>query len=187
VERKIRHPSRQRILEAIRTGKVEFRSHLIECESCRLLFELLSRFPTTDTNELTHSSQSLLKRIETMPSRFREEPRYPVVAGYIVSDSWSQMAGAQLRDTAADATRRLVLRAGQIDLQLSAEHHQGSWEFAARVYDRGKASTQFVIKIGARRIQAGSVGFYCWSSKRPPGKIGLLRNLDIVEFEGLLW
>jgi len=97
------------------------------------------------------------------------------------------MAGAQLRDTNTRDIRRLVLRAGQIDLQLSAEHHLGQWEFAAKVYDRGEAATQFVIKIGARQVRAGSVGFYCWSSKRPPGRIGLLCDSDIIEFEGLSW
>ena len=187
MERKIRHPSRQRLIEAVETGVVGFRSHLVKCESCRVLFELLSKFPTTGAEELPHSSQSLLERIEAIPSRFRGKPSFPIVAGRIVSDSWSQMASAQLRDVATDVTRRLVLRAGQIVLELSAERHLGSWEFAARVYDRGKASAQFVIKAGARRVQAGPLGFYCWSSKRPPGKIGLLRNSHIIEFEGLSW
>jgi len=187
VERKIRHPSRQRIFKAAITGKVDFRSHLAECESCRILFEILSIFPITGAEELTHSSESLLKRIEAIPFKYRERPSFPIGAGYIVSDSWSQVASAQLRDSAADVTRRLVLKAGQIDLQLSAERHLGRWEFAARGYDRGKASAQFVIKAGARRVQAGPLGFYCWSTKRPPGKIGLLQNSHTIEFEGLSW
>ncbi len=187
MERKVRHPSRQRMIEAVETGVVSFRRHLEECDSCRVLFELLSAFPSAGAEELPRSSRGLLERIEAIPSRVREIPGIPIVVGHIVSDSWSQMAGAQLRDVATDVTRRLVLRAGQIDLELSAERHLGSWEFAARVYDHGKASAQFVIKAGARRIQAGPVGFYCWSSKRPPGKIGLLRNSHIIEFEGLSW
>lgn len=187
MERKIRHISRQRILEAIETGVVGFRSHLVTCESCRVLFELLSKFPTAGVEELPHSSWNLLKRIEAIPSRYRDKPSFPIVAGLIVSDSWSQMASAQLRDVATDVTRRVVLRAGQVKLELSAERHLGSWEFAARVYDRGKASAQFVIKAGARKVQAGPLGFYCWSSKRPPTKIGLLRNSHIIEFESLSW
>jgi hypothetical protein len=187
VERKIRHPSRQRLLDAIRTGQVDFHPHLVKCESCRLLFELLSVFRTAGAAELTPSSPSLLRRIEAIPSQHRGSPRFPIIAGHMVSDSWSQVASAQLRDAAADITRRLVLRAGQIDLQLSAERHLGHWEFAARVYDRGRASAQYLIKVGATRVQAGPIGYYCWSSKRPPAKIRLLRNSDIIEFEGLSW
>ena len=187
MKRKARHPSRPRMIEAARTGVVGFRSHLEKCEPCRVMFELLSKFQTTGAEELPHTPGSLLKRIETIPSRFRVKPDLPIVPGLIVSDSWSHMASAQLRDVATDVTRRLVLRAGQIELELSAERHLGSWEFAAKVYDRGTASDQFVIKAGARKVQAGDLGFYCWSSKRPPGKIGLLQNSHIIEFEGLSW
>lgn len=187
MERKTGHPSRQRMLDAVETGVVGFRSHLNKCESCRILFELLSEFPIAGSTELPHSSPNLLKRIEAIPSRFRDKPNFPVVAGFIVSDSWSQMASAQLRDVATDVTRRLVLKAGQVKLELSAERHLGSWEFAARVYDKGKASAQFVIKAGARKVQAGPLGFYCWSSKRPPAKIGLLQNSHVIEFESLSW
>ena len=187
MKRKIRHPSRQSMLEAVKTGVVGFRPHLVTCESCRVLFELLSDFPTTGAQELPHSSENLLKRIEAIPSRFKVKSDFPIVTGLIVSDSWSQMASAQLRDVANDVTRRLVLRAGQIDLELSAERHLGNWEFAARVYDRRKTSAEFVIKAGSRRVQAGPLGFYLWSSKRPPGKIGLLRNSHLIEFEGLSW
>lgn len=187
MERKTGHPSRQRMLEAVETGVIGFRSHLSKCEPCRVLFELLSKFPLTGSTELPHSSPSLLKRIEAIPSLYKVEPSFPIVVGCIVSDSWSQMASAQLRDVATDVTRRLVLKAGQVKLELSAERHLGSWEFAARVYDRGKASAQFVIKAGARKVQAGPLGFYCWSSKRPPAKIGLLQNSHVIEFEGLSW
>ena len=187
MERKIRHPSLQRMLEAVDTGVVDFRSHLVKCESCRVLFELLSEFPIAGAEELPHSSRNLLKRIESIPSNYRVKPDFPTVIGHIASDSWRDMASAQLRDVAADVTRRLVLKAGQINLELSAERHLGNWEFAARVYDRGKASGQFVIKAGARKVQAGDLGFYCWSSKRPPGKIGLLLNSHKIEFEGLSW
>ena len=187
MERKTGHPSRQRMLEAVGTGEVDFRSHLETCEPCRDLFELLSKFPTAGAEELPHSPENLLKRIEAIPSNYRVKPDFPIVIGHIVSDSWRDMASVQLRDVANDVTRRLVLKAGQINLELSAERHLGRWEFVARVYDRGKASDRFVIKAGARKVQAGELGFYCWTSKRPPGKIGLLLNSHKIEFEGLSW
>jgi hypothetical protein len=187
MKRKIRHPSRKSMIEAAETGVVGFRPHLEKCESCRILFELLSEFPMAGAKELPHSSRKLLGRIESIPSRFKVKPGLPVAPGRILSDSWSQLASAQLRDMAADVSRRLVLRAGKIDLELSAERHLGNWEFAARVYDRGKTSTQFVITAGARKVKAGPLGFYCWSSKRPPNRIGLLRDSHVIAFEGLSW
>ncbi len=187
MKRTMRHPSRKRMLEAVQTGVVSFHLHLAKCESCCIMFEFLSKYSITGDEALPHSSKNLLRRIERIPSLFMGKTVAASAAGRIVSDSWSQIAGAQLRDVATDVSRRIVLRAGKIDIELSAERHLGSWEFAARVYDCGHASSQFVIKAGARKIQAGPVGYYCWSSKRPPGKIKLLLNQDTVEFEGLSW
>lgn len=185
--RKADHPSRQRMITAAETGVVGFHSHLKECESCRLLFELLSKFRTNGAQKLQQSSPSLLKLIEFIPTDSRRERRTAVVKGYIVSDSWSCMASAQLRDVATDLTRRLLLKAGPIKLELAAERHLDSWEFAARVYDRGKATAKFAIKIGGRKVLMGPSGFFYWSSRRPPSKVRLLGESHIIEFDGLLW
>lgn len=185
--RKVQHPSRQRMITAVETGVVGFSSHLKDCESCRVLFELLSKFWTNGAGELQQSSPSLLKQIESIPINSRKKSRTTVLKGHLVSDSWSQMANAQLRGVATDLTRRLLLEAGQIKLELTAESHLDTWEFAARVYDQGRASAKFVIKIGGRKILMGPSGFFYWSSKRPPAKVRLLGESQIIEFEGLSW
>jgi hypothetical protein len=97
------------------------------------------------------------------------------------------MATAQLRGVTTDLTRRLLLKAGRVKLELAAERHLDMWEFAARVYDRGRASAKFVIKIGGRKVTVGPSGFFYWSSKRPPAKVSLLGESHIIEFEGLSW
>lgn len=185
--RKANHPSRQRMITAAETGVVGFCSHLKECESCRLLLELLSKFQPNGARELQQSSPGLLKLIESIPTDFRKRRRSVVVTGHIVSDSWSRMASAQLRDVATDLTRRLLLKAGPVKLELAAERHLDTWEFAARVYDRGKATAKFAIKIGGRKILIGPSGFFYWSSKRPPAKVRLLGESHIIEFDGLSW
>jgi hypothetical protein len=175
------------MIAAVETGVIGFRSHLEECESCRILFELLSKFWTDRTQELPQSSRRLLRRIEAIHTDSGRGRRVPVVTGRIVSDSWSRMASVQLRGVVTDLTRRLCLKAGQIELELTAERHLDIWEFAARVYERGRASQGFVIKIGGRKVPAGPLGFYYWSSKRPPGRVWLLRDSHIIEFDGLSW
>ncbi len=175
------------MIKAVETGVVDFRSHLKECESCRVLFELLSKFWTADAEELQKSSPSLLKKIESIPTDSRKKHRTAVIKGQIVSDSWSHMEYVQLRGAATDLTRRLVLKAGRIKLELAAERHLDTWEFAARVYDHGRASGKFVIKIGGRKVSVGQSGFYYWSSKRPPAKIRVLGKSYIIDFEGLSW
>lgn len=185
--RKEYHPSRQRMIKAVETGVVGFHSHLKECESCRVLFELLSKFWADGAEELQQSSPDLLKLIESIPSVSRKERRATVVKGHIVSDSWGRMAYAQLRGVATDLTRRLLLKAGRIKLELAAERHLDKWEFVARVYDQGKASEKFMIKIDGRKIPVGPSGFLYWSSKRPPAKVKLLGESQVIEFEGLSW
>jgi len=188
VMRKItHHPTRQHMLEAIETGKIGFRSHLKECEPCRILFELLSKFQDMDAGELHHSSPSLLKSIHSIPADTRKKQRAGTIRGHLVFDSWSDLAYAQLRDCTDDLTRRLILQTGPIKLEIAAERHQDTWEFTARVYDRGKTSTKFVIKIGRRKIEIGPTGFFYWSSKRPPSTVRLLGISHTIRFDGLLW
>ncbi len=185
--RKVRHPSRQRMITAVETGVVGFRSHLKECVSCRVLFELLSKFRIDGAEELQQSSPRLLKLIESIPIDSLKECHTPVVKGYLVSDSWDRVAFAQVRGVATDLTRRLLLKAGPIKLELAAERHLDKWEFAARVYDRGRASVKFMIKIGGHKVTVGPSGFFYWSSKRPPAKVRLLGESHTIEFEGLSW
>lgn len=187
MKRKAHHPSRQSMIKAVESGVVDFRPHLKECESCRVLFELLSRFWIDGAEELQRSSPSLLRLIESIPINARKESQAEIIKGFIVSDSWNNMVCAQLRDVPTDLTRRLLLKAGAVKLELAAERHLDTWEFAAKVYDRGRTSAKFVIKIGGRRVPVGPSGFFYWTSRRPPAKIGLLGKSQIIEFEGLSW
>jgi len=175
------------MIKAIETGVVGFSSHLEECESCRILFELLSSFRIDDSEKLAKSSPKLLRQIESIPKISRKERRAEIIRGLVVFDSWSNLVCAQLRSGPSDLTRRLLLKAGAIKLELTAERHQDTWEFAAKVYDRGKATEKFVIEIGRRRVAVGPSGFFYWTSKRPPVKVGLCGESRIIEFEGLSW
>lgn len=181
------HPSRQRMITAVETGAVGFRSHLKECEACCVLFELLTKFWAKNEAPLPQSSPQLLRRIESIPNNFPRELRSPVLMGHLISDSWSNLARFQMRDGATDLSRRLLLKAGSVKLELVAEWHLDRWEFAAKVYDRGRASAKFTIAIGRRKIRLGSSGYFYWSSKRPPAKVRLLGESHTIVFDGLSW
>jgi hypothetical protein len=83
--------------------------------------------------------------------------------------------------------RRLELHAEGVTLKLVAERQSDGWDFVARVYRDGKATTEFIVQVGRRKLVPLSRGFYNWSSTRPPNIIRLLSPALRVDFERLSW
>jgi hypothetical protein len=83
--------------------------------------------------------------------------------------------------------RRLCLKAGKLSLEIVAERRQDCWEFVGRVYDSKKVSSEYVLRVGAKKLLPRSQGFYHWSSKGTPRTLRLLSQDLQVEFERLSW
>lgn len=107
--------------------------------------------------------------------------------GNVTEDSWRGRAPIDIRDVTFGHVRRVKLKAGKISLEFVAERRETDWTFVARVYEGGKVSSDYVLSVGRRKLLSKSQGFYFWDSKRPPGKISLLGDKSIIEFERLRW
>ena len=182
-----RHPGREAMMKAIKTGKIPFQGHLEQCESCRREFELLSAYSVAGAKPVRKPDADAIERYSAIPLIYEDASARRVVAGSLTFDSWSQKPVAQLRDAGVGLTRRLCLEANGITLEVVAEREQDRWEFVARVYQKKAVSSEYVLRIGRLKLLPKSQGFYHWSSKRAPAKIGLLSQSIEVSFEGLSW
>jgi hypothetical protein len=181
------HPAREAMMKAIKTGKVSFQEHLDECESCRREFELLSRYLVASNPPITRPDAGAMEGLAAIPLVYESASRRRLVKGAITFDSWSQRPVTQLRDAGVGLTRRVCLEANGVTLEIVAEREQAEWEFTARIYQKNRVSSEYVLRIGRQKLLPKSQGFYHWSSKRAPGKIRLLSSSVEVRFEGLSW
>lgn len=187
MKNKDQHPDRPEMLQAIESGEVSFESHLAQCKSCRQTFELLMIFSGAGNPPLHQSSSEAIGRHVAIGRQ--EETRYPsrTIFGELITDSWSQLAVAQLRDATVGLERRLTLRANAVSLELVAERIEDKWQFVARVYKEDAVTTEFVLKVAGRNLAPQTEGFYHWSSVRPPRTLRLLSKSLKIDFENVSW
>ena len=132
-------------------------------------------------------SEDAVTRLSAIPLLFSEPSVATTRTGAMVYDSWSRGPLVALRDVTDGYIRRIQLRAGNISLEIVAEMNRGRWEFVARVYRRRSVVHDFVINIGRKKLLSESGGFYRWSSKTVPRKIGLISLGQRLTFERLSW
>ena len=184
---KDQHPDRTDMLKAIESGVVPFESHLTNCKSCRQMYELLSTFGQAGCPSLIHSSSEGLGRHAAIGRRAEIDRPERSIVGCLVSDSWTQLAPAQVRDATVGLERRLCLRADNITLELVAERLDEKWQFVARVYKEEEATSEFVLKVGTRKLVSQAEGFFHWSSSKPPQTLRLLSESLQINFEKVSW
>ena len=179
--------SKEEMMKAIETDSVPFEAHLAECKSCSEMFEFLSSVDIARRRPLEKTSEELISRFSLIPLLVGSHKPSRTVSGNVGFDSWSQLPAFAARDGARGMERRMRLKAGQITLELVAEHRPEGWEFTARVYDRRKVASNYVLKIGRRKIPAGLQSCFFWSSETPPRNIQLLSPKVLIDFGPLNW
>jgi hypothetical protein len=183
-----KHPDRNDMLRAIVTGSVPFAAHLTHCETCRTLFGLLSVHHTeAPDSHISPPSVSALYR-QMAISRLAESrnPEHSV-PGAIIFDSWQHLPASQTRDAAPGLERRMRLEYGQYLLELVGDRQLREWDFVARVYDRARATRQFILQIGRRKLYPEVQDCFYWSSARPPRRIQLLSPSLRIDFGNIKW
>jgi hypothetical protein len=182
------HPDRDEMLRAIVTGSVPFKSHLARCETCRMLFELLSihRAEAPDSLISVPPVGALYRQMAI--SRLAES-RNPErsVSGAIIFDSWQHLPVSQTRDAAPGLERRMRLKSDQYLLELIGDRQLREWDFVARVYDRARVTREFILKVGRRKLYPELQDCFFWSSARPPRRIQLLSPSLRVDFGNIKW
>ena len=179
--------SKDEMMKAIETGKVPFGAHLEECRDCREMFEFLASVDISNRSQLDTPSEELISRLSLIPLLSGTHKPAQTVSGRVGFDSWSQLPALAARDGAKGMERRMRLKAGRITLELVAEHRPEGWEFTARVYDGRQVTSDYVLKVGRKRIPAGLQSCFFWSSERPPKRIQLLSPKVLIDFGQLNW
>lgn len=116
------------------------------------------------------------------PQRPRQELR-----GLLAADSWKGHPVAALRDGSVGQARRICFCADRIELEVLAERTHEGWQFVGRIYESGKVSSQYVLRIGQKRLLPKAQGFFHWSSKHAPRTFTLDSPEMRLRFEGLSW
>jgi hypothetical protein len=182
-----KHLSRKELLKAAQAGKIKAGSHLDKCVLCQTYFNLLTEFTVVGAQPLETPSDKLMAKLHKISDSPKPTKRKRIEAGEVVFDSWQGLAPSEYRDRSENTVRRMKLSAGAICLELVAERQSGQWSFVAKLYDSKKATSDFTILIGRRKFGAESLGYYQWSSTRPPSKLKLQSDVATIEFKGLTW
>jgi len=181
------HPDRASLLNAAATGEVPFASHLKRCAQCRELFELFVQYgPDERLKDLAPPPQSVA-RAAAVPKLVESRRPARAVSGRLAFDSWADLPAVQFRSAVGSLERRVRLEAGPYTLELVAERGQSEWEFVARIYDRDKVTSEFILKAGRRKLVPRSQACYYWSAKNPPRVLQLLSSELKIDFGKLTW
>ena len=143
--------------------------------------------PATSLSGIASPPDEAVDRYAAIPLLFESLPDQEPMIGRVAYDSQAHGHTVGLRDVTDGYVRRLRLTAGRIVMDLVAERRENQWEFVARVYSGSEVTHDFVLKIGGRKLLAGSGGFFHWSSRSVPRKLRLLSYDTTVLFEGMSW
>ena len=181
------HPTRQQLLQAARTGRVPFRRHLERCEACAQTLEHLTTLAAMERAPLEEPSEDALERMMAAPLLADARRSGKNRSGRLTFDSWADLSRAQLRDLGKGAERRLTLEAGTVVLKLVAQRRGYDWEFTGRVYVDGRASSDYVLRVGRRDLVPETHACYFWKSSRPPRRLKLASPETTIDFGSLTW
>jgi len=132
-------------------------------------------------------TEEAMARLGVIPLLFEKPHDYSGEFGSIAYDSWTEGPAVALRDIADGHVRRLRLRAGKVSLEIVAERTAGRWEFVARAFRGTTVVHDIVLQVGRKKLLSESGGFFRWTSKSVPRRIGLASLRRTYTFERVPW
>ena len=181
------HPDRSAMLKAIESGKGHLQAHFRSCQECRELYELLSAFHIARSVDPVLPSDEAMVKHEGIALMAASRVSARTVRGQLVFDSWHDLPAMAVRDAAIGIERRLRFRAGRLVLEFVAERQPEGWEFTAKVYENGRAVSDYVLKVGGRKLLPSVRHCYNWSGSHPPREFQLLSPSLRVDIGKLGW
>ena len=181
------HPDRSAMLKVIEKGKGHLLPHLKHCKECRELYELLSAFHVVRSVDPVLPSDEAMVKQEGIALIAASRAPSRTVRGQVVFDSWHDLPAMAVRDAAIGIERRLRFQAGRIVLEFVAERQPEGWEFTAKVYEHGRAVSDYVLKVGGRKLLPSVRHCYNWLAPHPPREIQLLSPSLRVALGKLGW
>lgn len=147
--------------------------------------ELLSDI--APTQKVFEPPTESLARLGAIPLLFDEPLNLATGFGTVVYDSWAEGPAVALRAIKDGHIRRIKVKSGKVSCEIVAERSRGQWEFVARVYRGKSVAHNFVMTVGKKKLLSESGGYFRWSSKRVPRKLGLTSNEERFKFEEISW
>jgi len=181
------HPDRSIMLKAMERGEGHLLTHLRYCQECRELYELLSAFRFVRSVDPVLPSDEAMVKQEGIALIAASRVPARAVRGQLVFDSWHDLPAMVVRDAAIGVERRLRFRAGRIVLEFVAERQPEGWEFTAKVYENDRPVSDYVLKVGGRKLLPSVRHCYNWLAPGPPRKIQLLSPSLRVDLGKLGW
>jgi hypothetical protein len=153
----------------------------------RLEVELLSHFYVASKKRLEHATETAVISASRIARQYESKSHKRVIRGQVIRDSWVDLPLAALRDAGPGCERLLRFSAGNHVLEIVAEKEEQGWQFVARVYESDRISTGYVLRVGRRKIDMSSQGFFHWESKRPPRSLRLESPSKLIDFGKISW
>lgn len=167
------HPTRKELMTAAKSGQTDFSDHLAHCIDCRELLELFRAFPVAGEIPLQDAPAGWIAKANQIADL--ADP-FGILKGVIAKlsfDSWTVPAAVGVRSQTVEQDRRLRFEVGPLHLDMRAEQGQTSWEFTAQITSAQSFDLEIVLIADRTEVRPNSLGFYQWTSPKPPKQLRL--------------
>ena len=180
-----KHLTRQQLIRAAGKKTEEFEKHLAECPDCREVVRFFSAFPVAGQIPLTEPPAAWTQKAVALVKSSEKAGVFSKLKARIVFDSWTTPQPVGIRGVNGLSHRRLRFECRDILFDLRAEKHKDSWLFIAQT--ASETSAEILLKLDKKIISPEPDGLYQWQAKRPPRKITLLADKNVIELPELSW
>ncbi len=181
------HPTRKKLIGAARGSSTVPKEHLADCSWCHLYFALLTKYQLAGELPFTNAPQAWIDKavlIAAKSGRWKGLKKF--IAG-LSFDSWSGSIPEGVRGEAMLQERRLLFESGHNLFDLRAERRRNRWDFTAQITDRQGKTIDCTLLAGTKELSADELGFYQWSSVKPPQKFELITEAGVIVIPELSW
>ncbi len=181
------HPNKFELISSIRSDDTSCADHISRCELCRTVYQLL-KWTGADKGPLVwEPSEELVNRSKAIARIAQSRKPARTVVGRVIFDSWGNKPALSVRQAPVGLERRLRFEAADFIIEIVGARQDSGWDFVARVYKDGKATRQFVMQIGSKKLHLSEGDCFFWESKREPRGFKLLSESLAIELGALQW
>ncbi len=181
------HPTRQELIKAAQAKRNRLIDHIEQCVDCRSLYELFRAFPVTGEIELAEAPAGWIVKAKEIANASGAWATLKGIAAKLSFDSWALPAAVGVRSQTVERDRRLQFEVGPMHLDIRAEQQTKVWEYTARITSEQVPTDGIVLTVDRRAVPADSLGFYHWTSPKPPKQIRLSAGEIRIDLPEMTW
>ncbi len=180
-----KHVSRAALV-ALANDKDAHRSkHIRECPDCRCELEMLTEFKVASRVRLSEPPTSWInKAAMIMPEKAIDRIARRLTAK-LTFDSWLMPEPIGVRGIGTTERRQMRFETDGRVIDLRAEHDRRGWNIVAQL--SGKTGAYGELRHGTAVCYPDDDRIYQWEAKRPPSKLSIRVDDDIIEIPDLKW